>query len=142
MVISPRLLLSSQTLKSFLSLLICKHSLSLARSYISLDYINIYIIIFFNFCFVIIMMNQVQDEKVNNMELAPPSDHLCYVRCNFCSTVLAVHISYLNIDITYFIPQVYSSLRPLHSQEYIYIYIVTCSYISMQEIPTFLDQFI
>ncbi|KAL5553592.1 hypothetical protein UlMin_040993 [Ulmus minor] len=24
------------------------------------------------------------------MDLAPSSDHLCYVRCNFCSTVLAV----------------------------------------------------
>ncbi|XP_050235714.1 protein CRABS CLAW isoform X2 [Mercurialis annua] len=32
------------------------------------------------------------EEKVS-MELAPPpSDHLCYVRCNFCNTVLAVGI--------------------------------------------------
>ncbi|KAJ4831423.1 hypothetical protein Tsubulata_023218 [Turnera subulata] len=32
------------------------------------------------------------EEKVT-MDLAPPSsEHLCYVRCNFCSTVLAVGI--------------------------------------------------
>ncbi|XP_057443585.1 protein CRABS CLAW [Lotus japonicus] len=30
-------------------------------------------------------------EKVT-MDLAPPSEHLCYVRCNFCNTVLAVGI--------------------------------------------------
>ncbi|XP_065864285.1 protein CRABS CLAW isoform X1 [Euphorbia lathyris] len=29
------------------------------------------------------------EEKVT-MELVPPSEHLCYVRCNFCNTVLAV----------------------------------------------------
>ncbi|CAN1794855.1 Protein DROOPING LEAF [Linum perenne] len=28
------------------------------------------------------------------MDLIPPSDHLCYVRCNFCNTVLAVGIPY------------------------------------------------
>ncbi|PON97233.1 YABBY protein [Trema orientale] len=40
-------------------------------------------------------MNQlVQDEKVSNMDFSPPSDHLCYVRCNFCSTVLAVALPY------------------------------------------------
>ncbi|KAL1803245.1 hypothetical protein ACET3Z_031892 [Daucus carota] len=26
------------------------------------------------------------------MDLVPPSEHLCYVRCNFCNTVLAVGI--------------------------------------------------
>ncbi|KAH9605305.1 hypothetical protein KSS87_017545, partial [Heliosperma pusillum] len=31
------------------------------------------------------------EEKVN-MELASPPEHLCYVRCNFCNTVLAVVI--------------------------------------------------
>ncbi|KAG8654240.1 hypothetical protein MANES_05G111000v8 [Manihot esculenta] len=31
------------------------------------------------------------EEKVS-MELVPPSEHLCYVRCNFCNTVLAVGI--------------------------------------------------
>ncbi|XVE85712.1 hypothetical protein DITRI_Ditri17bG0112700 [Diplodiscus trichospermus] len=31
------------------------------------------------------------DEKVA-MDLAPQSEHLCYVRCNFCNTVLAVGI--------------------------------------------------
>ncbi|XP_062109654.1 protein CRABS CLAW [Humulus lupulus] len=40
------------------------------------------------------IMNQVQDEKVSNMEFTPPSDHLCYVRCNFCNTVLAVALPY------------------------------------------------
>ncbi|KAL1356042.1 protein CRABS CLAW isoform X1 [Arachis hypogaea] len=35
-------------------------------------------------------MNQ-QDEKAT-MDLVPPSEHLCYVRCNFCNTVLAVGI--------------------------------------------------
>ncbi|KAK9276433.1 hypothetical protein L1049_005966 [Liquidambar formosana] len=28
----------------------------------------------------------------HSMDLVPPSDHLCYVRCNFCNTVLAVGI--------------------------------------------------
>uniref|UniRef100_A0A803RAA6 Uncharacterized protein n=1 Tax=Cannabis sativa TaxID=3483 RepID=A0A803RAA6_CANSA len=40
------------------------------------------------------MMNQAHEEKVNNMEFTPPSDHLCYVRCNFCTTVLAVALPY------------------------------------------------
>ncbi|XP_043806717.1 protein CRABS CLAW isoform X3 [Manihot esculenta] len=31
------------------------------------------------------------EEKVT-MDLVPPSEHLCYVRCNFCNTVLAVGI--------------------------------------------------
>ncbi|KAK9707154.1 hypothetical protein RND81_07G176400 [Saponaria officinalis] len=31
------------------------------------------------------------EEKVN-MDLTSPSEHLCYVRCNFCNTVLAVVI--------------------------------------------------
>ncbi|KAL9225866.1 hypothetical protein vseg_001744 [Gypsophila vaccaria] len=31
------------------------------------------------------------EEKVN-MDLASPPEHLCYVRCNFCNTVLAVVI--------------------------------------------------
>ncbi|KAF5449494.1 hypothetical protein F2P56_029934 [Juglans regia] len=31
------------------------------------------------------------EEKVT-MDLVPPSEHLCYVRCNFCYTVLAVGI--------------------------------------------------
>ncbi|QHO42312.1 Protein DROOPING LEAF [Arachis hypogaea] len=31
------------------------------------------------------------DEKAT-MDLVPPSEHLCYVRCNFCNTVLAVGI--------------------------------------------------
>ncbi|KAL2905343.1 Protein CRABS CLAW [Bienertia sinuspersici] len=36
--------------------------------------------------------NSNMEDKVN-MELAPPPpDHLCYVRCNFCNTVLAVVI--------------------------------------------------
>ncbi|XP_059650335.1 protein CRABS CLAW [Cornus florida] len=29
-----------------------------------------------------------------SMDLAPPSEHLCYVRCNFCNTVLAVGIPF------------------------------------------------
>ncbi|KAJ8760491.1 hypothetical protein K2173_015158 [Erythroxylum novogranatense] len=33
------------------------------------------------------------EEKVT-MDLIPPSEHLCYVRCNFCNTVLAVGIPY------------------------------------------------
>ncbi|KAF7809024.1 Protein DROOPING LEAF [Senna tora] len=39
-------------------------------------------------------MNYNVDDKVisGSMELVPPSDHLCYVRCNFCNTVLAVGI--------------------------------------------------
>ncbi|KAG2376896.1 Protein DROOPING LEAF Protein CRABS CLAW-like protein [Vigna angularis] len=28
------------------------------------------------------------DDKLT-MDLVPPSEHLCYVRCNFCNTVLA-----------------------------------------------------
>ncbi|KAK7307037.1 hypothetical protein VNO77_39742 [Canavalia gladiata] len=31
------------------------------------------------------------DDKLT-MDLVPPSEHLCYVRCNFCNTVLAVGI--------------------------------------------------
>ncbi|XP_038709942.1 protein DROOPING LEAF-like isoform X2 [Tripterygium wilfordii] len=27
-----------------------------------------------------------------SMDMVPPSEHLCYVRCNFCNTVLAVGI--------------------------------------------------
>uniref|UniRef100_A0A803RAA3 CRABS CLAW n=1 Tax=Cannabis sativa TaxID=3483 RepID=A0A803RAA3_CANSA len=38
--------------------------------------------------------NKAHEEKVNNMEFTPPSDHLCYVRCNFCTTVLAVALPY------------------------------------------------
>ncbi|KAF8040402.1 hypothetical protein BT93_B2590 [Corymbia citriodora subsp. variegata] len=34
-------------------------------------------------------MNHMEDKA--SMEL-PPSEHLCYVRCNFCNTVLAVGI--------------------------------------------------
>ncbi|KAF7827952.1 protein CRABS CLAW [Senna tora] len=35
----------------------------------------------------------VQEEKVTTMDLQPqPSEHFCYVRCNFCNTVLAVGI--------------------------------------------------
>ncbi|KAH7516124.1 hypothetical protein FEM48_Zijuj10G0101800 [Ziziphus jujuba var. spinosa] len=30
------------------------------------------------------------DDKVTSMDLVQPSEHLCYVRCNFCNTVLAV----------------------------------------------------
>ncbi|CAI0390681.1 unnamed protein product [Linum tenue] len=33
------------------------------------------------------------EEKVT-MDLIPPSEQLCYVRCNFCNTVLAVGIPY------------------------------------------------
>ncbi|XP_059448597.1 protein CRABS CLAW isoform X2 [Corylus avellana] len=33
------------------------------------------------------------EEKVS-MDLVPPSEHLCYVRCNFCYTVLAVGIPF------------------------------------------------
>uniref|UniRef100_A0A2N9EV04 CRABS CLAW n=1 Tax=Fagus sylvatica TaxID=28930 RepID=A0A2N9EV04_FAGSY len=33
------------------------------------------------------------EEKVS-MDLVPPSEHLCYVRCNFCNTVLAVGIPF------------------------------------------------
>ncbi|CAO2828358.1 unnamed protein product [Amaranthus hypochondriacus] len=33
-------------------------------------------------------------EEKMSMELAPPPEHLCYVRCNFCNTVLAVVIPY------------------------------------------------
>lgn len=33
-----------------------------------------------------------QPEEKTLMELVPPSEHLCYVRCNFCNTVLAVGI--------------------------------------------------
>ncbi|KAJ1400894.1 YABBY protein [Sesbania bispinosa] len=36
-------------------------------------------------------MNHHHEEKVT-MDLVPPSEHLCYVRCNFCNTVLAVGI--------------------------------------------------
>ncbi|GAB4840136.1 hypothetical protein Ancab_020899 [Ancistrocladus abbreviatus] len=36
-------------------------------------------------------MNTTTEERVK-MEHAPPSEHLCYVRCNFCNTVLAVVI--------------------------------------------------
>ncbi|KAL6349903.1 hypothetical protein AAG906_002010 [Vitis piasezkii] len=31
-------------------------------------------------------------EEKATMDLVPPSEHLCYVRCNFCNTVLAVGI--------------------------------------------------
>jgi len=33
--------------------------------------------------------NMNHDDKLT-MDLVPPSEHLCYVRCNFCNTVLAV----------------------------------------------------
>ncbi|CAN1794853.1 Protein DROOPING LEAF [Linum perenne] len=39
-------------------------------------------------------MNLNQQEEKVTMDLIPPSDHLCYVRCNFCNTVLAVGIPY------------------------------------------------
>ncbi|CAI9096432.1 OLC1v1032584C3 [Oldenlandia corymbosa var. corymbosa] len=32
------------------------------------------------------------DDKANTMDLVQQSEHLCYVRCNFCNTVLAVGI--------------------------------------------------
>ncbi|XP_004509753.1 protein CRABS CLAW-like [Cicer arietinum] len=35
--------------------------------------------------------NNDDDDKVT-MDLVPSSDHFCYVRCNFCNTVLAVGI--------------------------------------------------
>ncbi|GMN42034.1 hypothetical protein TIFTF001_011247 [Ficus carica] len=34
------------------------------------------------------------DEKVTVDFVPPSTDHLCYVRCNFCSTVLAVALPY------------------------------------------------
>ncbi|KAJ7943315.1 putative Protein CRABS CLAW, partial [Quillaja saponaria] len=40
-----------------------------------------------------INMNMQEEKVMSNTDLAPPSDqHLCYVRCNFCNTVLAVGI--------------------------------------------------
>ncbi|KMT08900.1 hypothetical protein BVRB_6g136200 [Beta vulgaris subsp. vulgaris] len=36
------------------------------------------------------MSNNMEDKV--SMEMAPPPEHLCYVRCNFCNTVLAVVI--------------------------------------------------
>nr|POF03602.1 protein crabs claw [Quercus suber] len=33
------------------------------------------------------------EDKVS-MDSVPPSEHLCYVRCNFCNTVLAVGIPF------------------------------------------------
>nr|UFY86326.1 YABBY7 protein [Averrhoa carambola] len=32
------------------------------------------------------------EDKVSRMDSVPPSEHICYVRCNFCNTVLAVGI--------------------------------------------------
>ncbi|GAB2297145.1 hypothetical protein Dimus_031257 [Dionaea muscipula] len=37
------------------------------------------------------MMSNFED-KAASLDFAPPSEHLCYVRCNFCNTVLAVVI--------------------------------------------------
>ncbi|KAM7484446.1 hypothetical protein LguiA_000455 [Lonicera macranthoides] len=34
------------------------------------------------------------EERASSMDLVPPSEHLCYVRCNFCNIVLAVEIPY------------------------------------------------
>ncbi|XP_038893343.1 protein CRABS CLAW isoform X1 [Benincasa hispida] len=37
------------------------------------------------------MSNSNSDDK-SSMDLVQPSEHLCYVKCNFCNTVLAVGI--------------------------------------------------
>ncbi|KAJ8774657.1 hypothetical protein K2173_017103 [Erythroxylum novogranatense] len=37
-------------------------------------------------------MNMNIEDKVTMDLVPPPSEHLCYVRCNFCNTVLAVGI--------------------------------------------------
>lgn len=49
----------------------------------------------YTYSFLCILWNMNHEEKVT-MDLVPPSDqHLCYVRCNFCNTVLAVCILHL-----------------------------------------------
>lgn len=46
------------------------------------------------------LRNMNHDDKLT-MDLVPPSEHLCYVRCNFCNTVLAVTSSLNTAKITH-----------------------------------------
>lgn len=52
-------------------------------------------------------------EEKATMDLVPPSEHLCYVRCNFCNTVLAV----IHVDAHHT-----CTLFQLESNKYIYVH--------------------
>lgn len=41
------------------------------------------------------------EDKNTTMDLVQQSEHLCYVRCNFCNTVLAVTILLINLGYIY-----------------------------------------